>query len=144
MALYPYSGARYDKFWKYENPDPSTNHYAVKVVQELIPVIQDTISKRGKQIYGVRSEAIIVQALCHEVWRELKGVSREQVELIKKYEEENSGNILNYFDSEGVEHSGLEEDDEQETEENGVLSSTTSAKKFSDEDDDMDMEFDSE
>lgn len=100
-GIYPFSGSRYDKYWKYENPDPSTNFYASRVALEVLDEIQNTISKRGKQIYGVRPEAIIVQDLRHGVIRELVKILTEHVKLIEKYEKENSGDIRNYptFDS---------------------------------------------
>jgi hypothetical protein len=99
MGIYPYAGSRYDKYWKYENKDPSTNHYAAAVALEILSELQDKISKRGKSIYGVRDEAIIVQDLRHEVIRLLAKMLNEHVIEIGKYEQENSGDIQNYFGS---------------------------------------------
>jgi hypothetical protein len=144
--IYPYGGSRYDKYWKYENPDPSTNQYAVRVALEIIELIQDKISKRGKQIYGVRPEAIIVQDLRHAVIRELLKILAEHDKLIEKYERENSGNIDNYFDSEGVEHVLGEDQEQEDLEEKGEGegSVTSGTGKFSEGDDDMDKEYDLE
>jgi hypothetical protein len=115
MGIYPYAGSRYDKYWKYENNDPSTNHYAKAVALEILSEIQDKISKRGKSIYGVRPEAIIVQDLRHEVIRQLANMLSEHVKEIEKYEEENSGDIRNYFGSEEEEeHKEADEENEEE------------------------------
>ena len=95
MGVYPYAGSRYDKYWKYENKDPSTNHYATALALEILSEMQDKISKRGKSIYGVRDEAIIVQDLRHEVIRLLANMLNEHVTEIGKYEQENSGDIQN-------------------------------------------------
>jgi hypothetical protein len=120
MAIYPYAGSRYDKYWKYENPDPSTNHYATRVALEILDEIQGKIRKRGKQIYGVRAEAIIVQDLVHGVIRELAKMLVEHVKLIEKYEQKNSGDIQNYFGSEEEDQEGedkeVEEQEEKEEE----------------------------
>lgn len=143
MGIYPYSGSRYDRYWKYENPDPSTNYYAIKVSLEILNEIQNIISKRGKQIYGVRPESILVQDLRHAVIRELLKILAEHDKLIEKYEQENSGNIENYFDSEGVEHvPGEETEDQDEPEE--VEGDKDSKWKKDTGDDDMDTEFDAE
>ena len=143
MAIYPYSGGRYDKFWKYENDDPSSDAYAIKVVVEILYIIQDYISKRGKQIYNVRSEAIIVQTLRHATIRELLKILTEQVEIIEKYEKENSGYISNYFDSEGVEH--VPEEEEEGDNDNDIQGNGESeiSGKFPERGDD-DMEYDPE
>ena len=120
MAIYPYAGSGYDKYWKYENKDPSKNHYATAVALEILDEIQGKIRKRGKQIYGVRSEAIIVQDLVHGVIRELAKMLAEHVKLIEKYEQENSGDIQNYFGSEEEDQEGedkeVEEPEEKEEE----------------------------
>jgi hypothetical protein len=117
MAIYPYAGSRYDKYWKYENRDPSTNHYATRVALEILDEIQGKIRKRGKQIYGVRPEAIIVQDLVHGVIRELAKMLAEHVKLIEKYEQENSGDIQNYFSSDSEEQEESEEEGKEEYDE---------------------------
>jgi hypothetical protein len=117
MGIYPYAGSKYDKYWKYENPDPSTNHYATRVALEILDEIKDKINKRGKQIYGVRPEAIIVQDLHHETIRQLGKMLAEHVKLIEKYEEENSGDIQNYFGSDSEEQEESEEEREREYDE---------------------------
>jgi hypothetical protein len=118
MGVYPYSGSRYDKYWKYENADPSTDPYATRVALEILAEIQDKIRKRGKQIYNVRPEAIIVQDLVHAVIRLLATMFAEHVKLIEKYEKENSGEITNYFgsdsDSDSEADSGEGEDTDME------------------------------
>jgi len=142
-GIYPYAGGRYDKYWKYENADPSTNYYAARVALEILDDIQNTISKRGKQIYGTRPEAIIVQDLRHAVIRELLKILSEHDKLIEKYEQENSGDISNYFDDYDFERElleGVQEERDKDTEGKTV----PNTNKFSDGDDDMNMEFDSE
>jgi hypothetical protein len=113
MAIYPYTGSGYDKYWKYENKDPSNNHYATAVALEILSEIQDKISKRGKCIYGVRPEAIIVQDLRHETIRQLAQMLNEHVKEIEKYERENSGDISNYFGSEEEEEKQKQEEDKE-------------------------------
>ena len=117
MGIYPYAGSRYGKYWKYENKDPSTNHYATAVALEILSEIQDRISKRGKSIYSVRAEAIIVQDLRHEVIRQLAKMLNEHVIEIGKYEQENSGDIQNYFGSDSEQQEESEEDGEEEYDE---------------------------
>ena len=112
MAIYPYAGGRYDKYWKYENNDPSTNHYATVVALEILSEIQDKISKRGKSIYGVRPEAIIVQDLRHEVIRQLANMLSKHAKEIEKYERDNSGDISNYFGSDSEEQKQPEGEEE--------------------------------
>lgn len=103
MGVYPYAGSRYDKYWKYENKDPSTNHYATALALEILSEMQEKISKRGKSIYGVRDEAIIVQDLRHEVIKQLANMLIEHVKEIEKYERDNSGSISHYFCSDSEE-----------------------------------------
>jgi hypothetical protein len=107
MATYPFAHAcgpdpdkTIDRYWKYKNDDPSTAYYATIVSNEIFSEIQDRINKRGKDIYHVRPEAIIVQDLGHEVIRQLAQMLNEHVKDIEQYERENSGDIRNYFDSE--------------------------------------------
>jgi hypothetical protein len=90
-----------DKYWKYENADPSIAYYARIVANEIFSKIQDMINKRSKDIYHVRPEAIIAQDLRHEVIRQLSHKLNEQVKEIKQYEQENSGDIRN-FSKEGL------------------------------------------
>jgi hypothetical protein len=91
---------RWDKYWKYENDDPSIAYYGTIVASELLAEIEDRISKRSKDIYHVRPEAIIAQDFRHEVFRKLQQMVNESVEEIEQYERENSGDIRNHFDSE--------------------------------------------
>ena len=119
MAIYPYApgsgpNQSVDKYWKYENKDPSTDHYATIVANEIFSEIQDKISKRGKSIYGVRPEAIIVQDLRHEVIRKLARRLTEHVKKIEQYELENSGDITNYFDSEEKQDEDEHEEDQDQ------------------------------
>ena len=107
MPIYPYSpgcgpkGTEHvDKYWKYKNNDPSTAYYAAIVAGEIFSEIKDKINKRGKDIYNVRPGAIIVQDLHHETIRQLARMLTVRVKEIGQYEQENSGDITNYFDSE--------------------------------------------
>jgi len=107
MPIYPYSlgcgpkGTEHvDKYWKYKNNDPSTAYYAAIVAGEIFSEIKDKINKRGKDIYNVRPGAIIVQDLHHETIRQLARMLTVRVKEIEQYEQENSGDITNYFDSE--------------------------------------------
>lgn len=107
MATYPYAHGcspdpkgRWDKYWKYNNVDPSTARYGTIVSDEIFFETHEIINKRGKDIYGVRYEGIIVQDLHHEVIRQLVQKLTEHVKEIEEYELENSGDITNYFDPE--------------------------------------------
>lgn len=115
MARYPYApgcgtnpSECVDKYWKYKNNDPSTAYYGTIVASEIFSEIKNKINKRGKDIYHVRPEAIIVQDLRHEVIRQLAQMLTEHVKEIEKYEQENSGDIQNYFDSEKEEQKDKE------------------------------------
>jgi len=123
MAIYPYApgcgpNRSVDKYWKYKNKDPSTTHYAMIVASEIFSEIHDRINKRGKDIYHVRPEAIIVQDLLHETIRQLTQMLTESVKEIEQYELENSEDIQNYFDSEQEEENkGAEGKDKEEDKE---------------------------
>ena len=101
-SIYPYSscyGADYNiKYWKYQNADPSTAHYAKFIVDKIFDGIRETVDKRGWDIYHVRSDAIIVQDLYHAVIRMLAHELAQHVKEIDQYEQENSGDIRNYGD----------------------------------------------
>jgi hypothetical protein len=116
MGVYPYAN-EIDKYWKYENADPSTAHYGTNVAKEIFSEIQDKIKKRGRSIYHVRAEAIIVQDLYHEVIRQLADMLTEHIKDIEQYEKENSGDITNYFDPEKEEKEQNDENEENEQKE---------------------------
>ena len=93
MATYPYAHGcspdpkgRWDKYWKYNNVDPSTARYGTIVSDEIFFETHEIINKRGKDIYGVRYEGIIVQDLHHEVIRQLVQKLTEHVKEIEEYE----------------------------------------------------------
>ena len=103
LTNYPYahgcgpdSKRRLDKYWKYENVDSSTAHYAKVIVNKIFDGMRETIDKEGRNIYHVRPEAIIVQDLHHAVVRTLAHKLAQYVKEIEQFEQENSGDIRNY------------------------------------------------
>ena len=114
MGIYPYSGSGYDKYWKYENPDPSTDPYALRVALEVVDEALLKIRKRGTQIYDVRPAVYYNQDLVHAVIRLLPGIFTEHIKQIEKYEKENSGDIRNYTDTEDGEGGGEDFEDGEE------------------------------
>jgi hypothetical protein len=122
MPNYPYQGSGYDGYWKYQNPDPSTDIYSQRVAQEAIQALDEIIvriRKRAAKIYDVRQEAIIVQDLVHAVLRLLPNIIIEHTKQIEKYEKENSGDISNFFGSISEEQDQDEEEEDEDTEAKG-------------------------
>ena len=88
-----------DKYWKYQNPDPSTEHYSTTITNEILQKIDDSIDQSGKRIYNLRSKAILVQDLRHAIIRKLANRLALRVREIEQYERANSGDIR-FFDEE--------------------------------------------
>ncbi len=94
---YPYSHGcgpnpkkNVDKYWKYQNDDPSTEYYSNIIIREIFQRINDDIDEEGKRIYNLRPKAILVQDLRHAVIRKLAKGLALRVREIEQYERFNS------------------------------------------------------
>ena len=121
MATYPYAFGcgpdpkkPIDKYWNYKNKDPSTAYYGTIVVNEIFSGMHERISKRGYDIYEVRPDAIIVQDLRYEAVRQLIQILNRYIRVIERHEQENSGDISNYLDSEKEEKEQNEGNEQKE------------------------------
>jgi hypothetical protein len=107
LTSYPYaygcgpSKWRVEKYWKYKNPDPSTQKHAPIIAAELLAIIEEKISEDIKRIYHIRPESILGTDLRHAVIRELTYLLNKEVLKIDRFEQENSGDIRNYHEGEG-------------------------------------------
>src|SRR4030095_4072222 len=85
-----------DKYWKYKNPDPSTEHYSTIIANEILEKINDDIDSNGRRIYDLRPKAILVQDLRHAVLRKLLSRLLQRVREIDHYEQANSGDMSDF------------------------------------------------
>jgi len=104
LTSYPYaygcgpSKWRVEKYWKYKNPDPSTQKHAPIIAAELLAIIEEKIIRDIKRIYKIRPESILGIDLRHAVIRELGYLLNKEVLKIDRSELENSGDIRNYHE----------------------------------------------
>lgn len=110
MSIYPYAHGcgpdpnnTIDKYWRYDNADPSTAAHTLGIVDDLLPMIKKEIAKRAKEIYHIREEAILALDLKHSVIRELAHRLNKEVIKIDRFEQENSGDIRYYHEGKSEE-----------------------------------------
>ena len=90
-----------DKYYKYKNPDPSTAKYSTRITAQLLEKIEEIIAQSIRKIYHIGPDSILGTDLRHSVIRELLDRLSKEVELIDKFEKENSEDLRNYPWSEG-------------------------------------------
>jgi hypothetical protein len=86
----------YPKYYKYKNPDPSTAKYAPIIVDEILKIILEIISKNVRSIYHIRPESVLGIDLKHAVMRELSNRLDFVVAEIDSFEKENANDLRNY------------------------------------------------
>jgi hypothetical protein len=86
------------KYYKYKNPDPSTDIHATRIEAEILDHINETIKENIRKIYDTRYSSVLGIDLKHAVLRKLSYRLQQKVMRINQFESQNSdpNDLRNY------------------------------------------------